>query len=65
MPDEGVIEQLYLRTYCRPPTEVELKRVLSTLDRFTVGAAGAQARREAFEDLFSALLTSREFLFNH
>ncbi len=56
-PDE-VVENLYLRTLCRTPTEEELSRWSAELKQ-------APSFREAAEDLFWALLNSREFSFNH
>ena len=56
-PDE-VIENLYLRTLCRPPTAEEQSHWAAEL-------AAAPSLREAAEDLFWALLNSREFAFNH
>ena len=56
-PDE-VVENLYLRTVCRPPTAEESSRWSAELST-------APSLREAAEDLFWALLNSREFAFNH
>jgi hypothetical protein len=55
---EEIVENLYLRTVCRPPTEEELSR-------WTHELKTAASLREATEDLFWALLNSREFAFNH
>ena len=55
---EEVVENLYLRTLCRPPTAEEVSR-------WTAELKGAGSFREAAEDLFWALLNSREFAFNH
>lgn len=54
--DAKLVEELYLRTLCRPPSEAEVKQVLDYLGTVS-------NRREAFEDLLWALITSREFLF--
>lgn len=51
---EEIVEDLYLRTLSRPPTEKERKRWIANL-----------GSREAAEDLFWALLVSREFQFRH
>jgi hypothetical protein len=61
--DEGkappqVVAELYLRCLSRPPTEAEAKAIEEQL-------AGATDPRAAVEDVFWALLNSREFLFNH
>lgn len=56
-PDE-VVENLYMRVLCRPPVPEELSRWSAELKQ-------APKFREAAEDLFWALLNSREFAFNH
>ena len=53
-----VISNLYLRCLSRPPTGDETKAVVAQL-------IGAKDQRLALEDVFWALLNSREFLFNH
>jgi hypothetical protein len=53
-----LVENLYLRTLCRAPTAEELSRWTAELKSATV-------LREAAEDLFWALLNSKEFAFNH
>jgi hypothetical protein len=55
---EEIVENLYLRTLCRPPSSEEQSHWSSELKQ-------AAAPREAAEDLFWALLNSREFMFNH
>jgi Protein of unknown function (DUF1553)/Protein of unknown function (DUF1549) len=55
---EELVENLYYRTVCRPPTPEELSRWSAELKQ-------ASSRSEAAEDLFWALLNSREFAFNH
>jgi hypothetical protein len=52
------ITELYIRCLSRRPTPEELDQILPTL---TAGANPSQP----LEDLFWALLNSREFLFNH
>jgi hypothetical protein len=56
-PDE-IVENLYLRTLCRPPSASEASYWSSELK-------SASSLRDAAEDLFWALLNSREFAFNH
>lgn len=55
---EEIVENLYLRTLCRPPTAEESSHWVVELKQ-------AATLREAAEDLFWALLSSREFAFNH
>ena len=56
-PEERLTE-LYVRCLSRNPTHEELDRLLVTLGEGTDKA-------KAYEDIFWALLNSREFLFNH
>ena len=61
--DEGktppaIVTELYLRCLSRPPTDEEVKGISDQL-------AGATAPQAALEDVFWALLNSREFVFNH
>jgi hypothetical protein len=55
---EELVENLYLRTFCRMPTPEESSRWSAELKQAT-------SPREAAEDLFWSLLNSREFVFNH
>jgi hypothetical protein len=55
---EEIVENLYLRTLCRPPTTEESSHWVAELKQAT-------SLRETAEDLFWALLGSREFAFNH
>ncbi len=55
---EELVENLYYRTICRPPTPEETSRWASELKQ-------AGSFSQAAEDLFWALLNSREFAFNH
>lgn len=55
---EELVENLYLRTICRPPTPAEVSRWTAELKQ-------GSSRPEVAEDLFWALLNSREFAFNH
>ncbi len=60
--DEEAIRRVYLLALCRAPTATELSRFKSLLAE---AAQDKQAtRREALEDLFWAVLTSKEFVFN-
>lgn len=53
-----IIEYLYLATLSRKPSETELKRVLGLVET-------SEKQSEALEDVFWALLNSKEFIFNH
>ncbi len=53
-----IIEELYLRTLSRKPTDKEMKK----LDALV---AGEKDKKQALEDVFWSLLNSREFMFNH
>lgn len=56
-----IIENLYVRTLSRKPTDVEMEKLL--------GALGEDPKKEeltdTLEDVFWALLNSKEFIFNH
>lgn len=52
-----IVEELYLRTYCRLPAKDELAACLARFDR-----PGAQ-RRQVVEDLMWALINTPEFVF--
>lgn len=58
--DARIIEEASLATLSRLPSEEEKAGFLAML-----GAAGEGEKRAAIEDLFWALMTSREFLFQH
>ncbi len=55
---EDRITDLYLRCFSRRPTPEELATITASLAQY-------KDRNQAMEDLFWALLNSREFLFNH
>jgi hypothetical protein len=55
---QEVIVELYLRCLSRPPTDEERKSIDEQL-------AGVSESLAALEDVFWALLNSREFVFNH
>ncbi len=59
-PDEKVVEEAFLSALSRFPTGEEKRKVIAIL----AGAKEAE-RREAVEDLFWGVLSSKEFLFNH
>ncbi len=68
--DQEVIDELYLSAYARYPTDSERKKLLSILaespdDVLAPDSDRRAIRRAALEDLYWAVLTDKEFLFNH
>ncbi|MBM3814405.1 MAG: DUF1553 domain-containing protein [Acidimicrobiia bacterium] len=67
--DSRVLEHLMLSAYGRYPAEEERKQMLDALNKArvsgTTSEAAKEARRQAMEDMVWAMLTSKEFLFNH
>lgn len=61
--DSDIVDRVFLLALCREPTASERKKFLKILAETTKD--NAQARREAIEDFVWAVLTGREFLFNH
>jgi hypothetical protein len=57
--DVQILEDAYLSALSRLPTETEKARIVETL------AAAGDQKRAVLEDLYWALLSSKEFLFNH
>ena len=53
---EKIIKRLYIRCYSRKPSSKELETLLQRVQ-------GAQNKKECLEDIFWALLNSREFIF--
>ncbi|MBX3444747.1 MAG: DUF1553 domain-containing protein [Planctomyces sp.] len=58
--NDELIDEAYLAGLSRLPSAEERQRLAEALDE-----AGSEDRRAAVEDLFWAVLSSREFLFNH
>jgi hypothetical protein len=67
--DGAILDRLFLSALSRGPTPSEQSRMLGALKDSTAGLTDSQAietaRRQAVEDLYWAVLTSQEFLFNH
>lgn len=67
--DDQVLDALYLAALSRPPTPTERDRLTRVLRESTANEKEDKARiavrRQAIEDVFWAVLTSKEFLFNH
>ncbi|MBK8092114.1 MAG: DUF1553 domain-containing protein [Verrucomicrobiaceae bacterium] len=59
-PDAKIIEEAYLLTLTRAPTDRELEKATALLT-----SAKPEDRRTTLEDLFWGLMSSKEFLFNH
>ena len=57
--DEEAIRRVFLLGLCREPTAGESKKFQALM-----AEASGSPRREVLEDLFWAVLTGREFLFN-
>lgn len=55
---QQVVEELFLRTFSRPPRSAESQDATGVIEK-------AANRRHAVEDILWALLNSNEFLFNH
>jgi hypothetical protein len=62
--DKAVVETLYLSAYSRYPSEMELSEAVRLLETASQGK-GPNAKREAVEDFAWAILTGKEFVFNH
>jgi hypothetical protein len=62
LPDAMLIEHLYLSAFARKPSDKEMTNLLAELK---TNRSEAMARRQAVEDVVWAVLTSKEFLFNH
>jgi hypothetical protein len=65
--DEQILDYLYLASFTRHPNDVEREALLGAL-----ASAGKEktasideSRREAWVDMSWALLTGKEFMFNH
>jgi hypothetical protein len=53
-----IIEHLYLRCLTRPPNQEEFKNLLGIVN-------ANPNKQQALEDVFWAIMNSREFMFNH
>jgi hypothetical protein len=61
--DAAIIDRVFSAALSRKPTSEERASFLAILGE--AGKEGPQSRREAIEDFVWAILTGREFLFNH
>ena len=53
-----MLRQLYLRTLCRPPSDDEQAAILGQLQN-------EPDKKAVMDDVFWALLNSKEFIFTH
>ena len=60
--DEEAVRRLFVLALCREPTPSEQKKFQALLSE--AAADAKTTRREALEDLFWAVLASKEFMFN-
>ena len=67
--DRRILDHLFLSAFSRYPTESEKQTILGELEKARAEQGPERAReragREPIEDLIWALLTKKEFLFNH
>jgi hypothetical protein len=67
--DSRMLDQVYLSAFSRYPTDAERTSLMKDIEsaRLAKGTPESirEARRQGLEDMFWALLTSKEFLFNH
>ena len=59
-PDPEIVEGLYMQALCRKPSAVEKEKMVKALAEAT-----GDDHRKAIEDVYWAVLSSKEFLFNH
>jgi len=60
VPGDKIIDELYLTSLSRYPKEDEKTKLLKIIE-----TAPESERRQAVEDVYWAVLSSKEFLFNH
>lgn len=64
--DTGALDAIYLRALSRPPKPEEREKALAVLATVPKEGDAAKAeRRLALEDVTWAVLSGKEFLFNH
>jgi hypothetical protein len=60
--DQQILDDVFLAALSRPPNEIERKNTLALIQS---DESKKETRREAIEDVLWALLTGKEFMFNH
>jgi uncharacterized protein DUF1553 len=60
LPDDRIIDRIFLISLTRYPDEAERARI-----RQTLGDGSADSRRKAYQDVLWAILNSKAFLYNH
>jgi hypothetical protein len=67
--DRRILEYMYLSAFSRYPTDAERATLAGALEKARLEKGTEEARRDAhrqaLEDMVWAMLTSKEFLFNH
>lgn len=67
--DERTVEYLFLSAFSRYPREEEKRLMVNALGSArqarTADVSGEDPYRAALEDMLWAMLTSKEFIFNH
>jgi hypothetical protein len=56
-----IIDSLYLTVLCRPPTDMEREQLVAAVAE----QKEPEQVKETLDDIFWALLNSKEFIFNH
>ncbi len=64
-PDHAVVTDIYLRALARYPNDDELRDALEVLASVPREGGEAGERRQVIEDLVWAVLSGKEFMFNH